>query len=51
MAGRKAGGGIMLERTRQFQQMEDDISVGRKGAGGEQGKLLKTWVSRQPEAG
>lgn len=51
MAGREAGGGVVLERTRQFQQMENDISVGKKGAGGEQGKRLKTRVGRQPGVG
>lgn len=37
VAGREAGGGVVLERTWQFQQMGDDISVGKKGADGEWG--------------
>lgn len=45
----EAGGGVVLERTWQFQQMGNDISVGKRDAGEEQGKLLKTWVGRQQE--
>lgn len=47
----EAGGGVVLERTWQFQQMGNDISVGKKKkrCGGEQEKLLKTWVGRQQE--